>query len=108
MRIIKEFLETAKEQIFGEDLPRKGKLVLTKKAQEKMVDWGMSEEGLKLTFEYGSKTRRENGIVQISRNYQYYSENLWYVEQYEPVKGTAEVEKVCLVITCWKGAVKAA
>ena len=107
MGIIKEFLETAKEQLFGEDLPRKSKLVLTKKAQGKMVDWGISEEGLKLTFEYGTKLRRENGIFQISRNYQYYSENLWYVEEYHPVKGTAEVEKVCLVITCWKGAVAA-
>jgi hypothetical protein len=107
MGVIKDLLRTAKEQIFGEELPRAGKLVLTKKARDKMVDWGMSEEGLKLTFEYGTKAKRENGITQISRNYKYYSENLWYVEEYQPIKGTAEVEKVCLVITCWKGAVRA-
>ena len=108
MGIVRDFIKTAKEQLFGETVPRKGKLVLTKKAQGKMADWGMSEEGLKLTFEYGTKTRRENSVFQVSRNYKYYSENLWYIEEYRPVKGTTEVEKVYLVITCWKGAVKAA
>jgi hypothetical protein len=107
MGIIKEFLQTILEQIFGEELPRPGKLVLTRKAREKMMDWGMSEEGLKLTFEYGAKIKRENRIFQVSRNYRYYSENLWYIEEYKPIKGTAEIEKVCLVITCWKGAVRA-
>ena len=106
MGIIKDFWETIKEQIFGEELPRQGKLVLTRKAWQKMIDWGMSEEGLKLTFEYGTKTKRANGIVQVSRNYKYYSQNLWYVEEYRPIKGTAEVEKVCVAITCWKGAVR--
>ncbi len=108
-QIFKGFLKTAKEQLFGvdEELPRQGKLVLTKKALEKMLDWGMSEEGLKLTFEYGTKTKKENGVYQISRNYKYYSENLWYIEEYRPIKGTTQVEKVCLVITCWKGRVRA-
>jgi hypothetical protein len=107
MGIIRDFIRTAKEQLFGEELPRVGKLVLTKKAQQKMADWGMSEEGLRLTFEYGAKTSRENGVFQVSRNYKYYSENLWYIEEYHPIKGTADVEKVYLVITCWKGAARA-
>src|SRR5215213_2668399 len=102
----KDFLKTTKEQIFGEELPRKGKLVLTKKAHNKMVEWGMSEEGLKLTFEYGVKISRGNGVYQISRNYKEYSENFWCIEEYQPVKGSAKSEKVCLVITCWKEGVK--
>jgi hypothetical protein len=109
MGILKDFLKEAKKQIFGEDeeLPRKGKLVLSKKAFSKMVDWGMSEEGLKLTYQYGTKTKKQNGIYQVSRNYKYYSENLWYVEEWRPLKGTPEVEKVAFVVTCWKGGVQA-
>ena len=108
-KIFRDLLKTAREQVFGvdEELRRQGKLVLTKKALEKMLDWGMSEEGLKLTFEYGTKTTKENGVYQISRNYAYFSENLWYIEEYRPVKGTRETEKVCVVITCWKGRVRA-
>ena len=108
-QLLRDFWTTIRQQLFGayEELPRKGKLVLTKKAINKMVEWGMSEEGLKLTFEYGTKTKKEKGIYQISRTYKYYTENLWYIEEYRPVKGTKEVEKVHLVITCWKGGVKA-
>ena len=107
-QILKDFLKTTKEQLFGEELPRKGKLVLSQKVSRvKMPEWGLSEETLKLTYEYGEKSYRGNGIFQIIRKYKYYSVGLWYVEEYRPVKGTVEVEKVCLVITCWKGTVKA-
>src|SRR3954452_14550722 len=108
-QLLIDFLKSAKQQIFGvsEELPRKGKLILTKKAHSKMVEWGMSEEEIKLTYEYGVKTSKGKGLFQISRTYHEYSENFWYVEQHQPVKGTTKSEKVCLVITCWKGRVRA-
>jgi hypothetical protein len=106
-QLLKDFIKTAKEQLFGEELPRKGKLVLTRKAVAKMSEWALSTEALALTFEYGTKTRREKGIYQIVREYQYYSIGLWYIEQFRPVKGSIRVEKVCLVLTCWKGSVRA-
>jgi len=110
MKLLEDFLKIAKDQIFGrdEELPREGKLVLTKKAFDKMVEWQLSEETLKLTYEVGEKTKKEKGVYQIVRAYKYYSVGLWYIEQWKPVKGTREVEKVALVITCWKGAVRAA
>ena len=105
--LLKDLLKTAKVQLFGEELPRKGKLVLTRKAVAKMTEWALSQEALELTFEYGTKTRREKGVYQITRAYKYYSVGLWYIEQYRPVRGSIRVEKVCLVITCWKGGVRA-
>lgn len=105
-QIIKDFLKTAKEQLFGEELPRQGKLVLTKKAFVKMAEWSLSKETLELTFQYGRKTKREQGMYQIVREYKYYSVGLWYIEEFKPVKGTKKVEKVCFVITCWKGSVR--
>jgi hypothetical protein len=106
-QMLKDFLKTAKEQLFGEALPREGKLVLTKKAFMKMTEWALSQESLELTYQYGSKTKKEKEVYQIVRNYKYYSIGLWYVEQYRPVKGTVKVEKVYLIITCWKGSVRA-
>ena len=107
-QLLKDFLKTIKDQLFGEELPRKGKLVLSQKVSRvKMPEWGLSEETLKLTYEYGEKTYRGRRIFQIIRKYKYYSVGLWYIEEYRPVKGTVRVEKVCLVITCWKGVVKA-
>ena len=107
-QLLIDFLKTMKEQLFGEELPRKGKLVISQKVSRvKMPEWGLSEETLKLTYEYGEKTYRGHGIFQIIRTYKYYSVGLWYIEEYRPVKGTVGVEKVCLVITCWKGVVKA-
>jgi len=60
-QLLKDFLKTAKDQLFakGEELPRKGKLVLTKKAFDKIVDWQLSEETLKLTYEVGKRPRRK-------------------------------------------------
>jgi hypothetical protein len=107
-QILKDLLKTAKEQIFGEELPQQGKLVLSKKVSlVKMPEWGINKETLELTFQYGEKTYRGNGIYQIVRKYKYYSVVLWYVEEFQPVKGTRNVEKICLVITCWKGSVRA-
>ena len=107
-QLLKDFIKTAKEQIFGEELPREGKIVLSKKvALVKMPEWGISKETLELTFQYGEKTHRGNRIYQIVRTYKYYSVGLWYIEEYRPVKGTRRVEKICLVITCWKGRVRA-
>ena len=107
-RILKDLIRTAREQLFGEELPRQGKLVLSQKVMlVKMPEWGISKETLELTFEYGEKTYVKNGIYQIVRKYKYYSVGLWYVEEYRPVKRSRSVEKVCLVITCWKGSVKA-
>src|SRR5215213_4018951 len=103
--ILKNLLKTAEEQLFGEELPREGKLILTKKAVLKMSEWALSQEGLELTFQYGTKSTKGKGVFQIVREYKYYSVGLWYVEQYRPVKGTVKVEKVCLVLTCWKGGV---
>jgi hypothetical protein len=71
------------------------------------IEWGLSEETLKLTFEVGEKSKKEKGVYQIIRKYQYYSVGLWFVEQYQPIRGTAQVEKVNIVITCWKGGVRA-
>jgi hypothetical protein len=106
--ILKDLLKTAKEQIFGEELPRQGKLVLSKKVSlVKMPEWGISKEALELTFQYREKTHRGNGIYQIVRKYKYYAVGLWYVEEFQPVKGTRNVEKICVVITCWKGGVRA-
>jgi hypothetical protein len=109
MGIFSDFIKTAYKQIFGkteEELPRDGKLVLSKKAFSKMVEWGLDEETLKLTYQVGEKTSKGNGVYQITRKYQFYSVGLWYVEEYRPLKGTKQVEKVCFVITCWKGSVK--
>jgi hypothetical protein len=72
-----------------------------------MTEWSLSREGLELTYQYGVKTKKENEVFQIVREYKYYSIGLWYVEQWRPVKGTAKVEKVCLILTCWKGGVRA-
>jgi hypothetical protein len=104
---IKDLLKTAKEQLFGENLPREGKLVLTRNAVAKMAEWVLSKETVELTFQYGSKTRREKGVYQIVRMHRYYSVGLWYIEQFRPVRGSVQIEKVCLVITCWKGGVRA-
>jgi hypothetical protein len=108
MGILKDFLVEAKKQILGkgEELPREGKLELTKKAFQKMVDWGLDTETLKLTYEVGEKTKKEKGVYQITRKYKYYSVGLWYTEEWKPIKGTRESEKVCVVITCWKGKVR--
>jgi hypothetical protein len=83
MKLLEDFLKIAKDQIFGrdEELPREGKLVLTKKAFDKMVEWQLSEETLKLTYEVGEKTKKEKGVYQIVRAYKYYSVGLWYIEQ---------------------------
>jgi len=106
-QLLKDYLKIAKEQLFGEVLPRAGKLVLTKKALLKMNEWALSQEGLALTFQHGTKSKKAKNVYQVVREYKYYSIGLWYVEQYRPVKGTIKVEKVCLVITCWKGGVSA-
>ena len=82
-----DLIRTAKQQLFGEELPRQGKLVLSQKVMlVKMREWGISKETLELTFEYGEKTYVKNGIYQIVRKYKYYSVGLWYVEEYRPVK----------------------
>ena len=57
-QLIKDFIRTAKEQIFGEELPREGKIVLTKKAFLKIAEWALSKETLELTFQYGTKTKQ--------------------------------------------------
>jgi hypothetical protein len=106
-KLLQDLIKTAKEQLFGEELPRQGKLVLSQKVMlVKMPEWSISKETLELTFEYGKKTYVKNGIYQIVRKYKYYSVGLWYVEEYRPVKYSRNVEKVCVVITCWKGGVK--
>src|SRR5690242_13080609 len=109
-QFIKDFLKEAKKQIFGidEELPRKEKLVLSRKAFSKMVEWQLSKETIKLTYEVGEKKKlKDKDCWQITRNYQYYSVGLWFVEEWKPIKGTKKVEKVCRVITCWKGSVRA-
>ena len=107
-KLLKDFLQTAKKQLLGdyEELPREGKIVLSKKAHTKMLEWGLDEETLKLTYQVGEKTKKEHGVHQIQRNYQYYSVGLWYVEEYRPIRETRDVEKICFVITCWKGSVR--
>ena len=106
-RILQDFIKTAKEQLFGEEFPRQGKLVLSQKVMlVKMPEWGISKETLELTFEYGTQTHVKNNIYQVVRKYKYYSVGLWYVEEYRPVKHSRNVEKVCVVITCWKGGVR--
>jgi len=72
-QLLKDYLKIAKEQLFGEVLPRAGKLVLTKKALLKMNEWALSQEGLALTFQYGTKTKKEKNVYQIVRKYKYYS-----------------------------------
>ena len=106
-QLLKDFIKTFKEQVSGEELPRAGKLVLTKKAFNKMTEWALSRETLELTFQYGAKTRKEKGVYQIVRQYKYYSVGLWCIDEYQPIKGMKNVEKVCFVITCWKGSVRA-
>jgi len=73
LKLLKNFLKTTKDQIFGrdEELPREGKLVLTRKAFDKMVEWQLSEETLKLTYEVGEKTKKEKGVYQIVRAYKF-------------------------------------
>jgi hypothetical protein len=108
--ILKDFLKTAQTQIFGkqEEIPRSEKLELTSNAARKMLAWGLDTETIKLTFEIGErKWRKDKDCWQITRAYQYYSVGLWYVEEWKPIKGTKDVEKVCRVITCWKGRVRA-
>ena len=107
-KLLQGFIKTTKEQLFGQELPRQGKLVLSQKVMlVKMPEWGISKETLELTFEYGKKTYDKNGICQIVRKYKYYSVGLWYVEEYRPVKYSKNIEKVCVVITCWKGSAHA-
>ena len=107
-QILKDFLKTAQAQLFGEqeETPRTGNLELTNNATQKMIAWGLDTETLKLTYKVGEKKQlKDKGYWQITRNYQYYSVGLWYVEEWKPIKGTKNVEKVCRVITCWKGRV---
>ena len=109
MGFIRDFIKSAIKQIFAkseEELPREGRVVLSKKAIQRMAEWHMSEEGIKLTYEYGTKTEKETGLYLISRKYEKYSENLLLVEEWKPKRGTADVEKVVFIITCWKGSVK--
>jgi hypothetical protein len=107
-QILKDLFKTAKEQLLGEELPRKGKIVLSQKVSlVKMAEWGLSKETLELTFQYGDKSHVKDGIYQIVRKYKYYSVGLWCIAEYRPLKGTRNVEKVCLIITCWKGSVRA-
>ena len=51
-----------------------------------MTEWALSKEGLELTYQYGHKANKGNGVFQIFREYKYYSIGLWYVEQWRPVK----------------------
>jgi hypothetical protein len=107
-QVFKDLLKIIKEQLFGEEFPRKGKLILSKKVSlVKIPEWGLSKETLELTFQYGKKSYVKDRIYQIVREYKYYSVGLWYIEEYRPIKGTTDVEKVGLVITCWKGSVRA-
>src|SRR4051812_43592764 len=106
--ILKDLLETAIDQLFGTEEPfREWKLVLSRKAFEKMAEWNLSEETLKLTYQIGEQTPKGNGVYQIIRKYQYYFVGIWHVEEYRPVKRTRRVEKIAFVITCWKGSVRA-
>jgi hypothetical protein len=72
-----------------------------------MTEWALSREGLELKFQYGIKTTKESRVFQIVMEYKYYSIGLCYIEQWRPVKGTVKVEMVYLVLTCWKGGVRA-
>lgn len=106
---MKKVIQEIIRQIFGkgEELPREGKLVLTKHAYEKMVDWGLDNETLKLTYQVGDKRYRKNEqVFEIVRKYEYYKVGMWFVEEYQPVKREVESEKIIRVITCWKGAVR--
>jgi hypothetical protein len=77
-KILQDFIKTAKEQLFGKELPRQGKLVLSQKVMlVKMPEWGISKETLELTFEYGTQTYVKNGIYQVVRKYKYYSVTDW-------------------------------
>jgi hypothetical protein len=108
-QILKDLLKTAKEQLFPvrETLPRTGKLVPTVKAVNKMKEWYIDEQTLRLTYQVGEKKfRKDVGFWEITRKYQKYSVGFWYVEEYQPKKGTSEVEKIVRVITCWKGGVR--
>ena len=67
-QLLKDLIKTAKEQIFGEELPREGKIVLTKNAFLKITEWALSKETLELAFQYGTKMKREKGFIKWSEN----------------------------------------
>ena len=59
MKNITEFLKDILRQIFGLTKPREGKIILTRRATDLMLENGLYPELIRDTFKYGIETRTE-------------------------------------------------
>ena len=89
-QILKDFLMDMVRQVFGWSTPRRGRLMLTRRAFIRMRQYHLDAETLIDVFRHGERQGEK-----ITRQYANYSVGLYFI--YDAADGTY------VITTCWKG-----
>jgi hypothetical protein len=98
-QVIHDMGREALRQLFGLAKPRRGKLVLTRYAFQKMTEHKLDRETLENAFKHGSQGRPGK----ITHKYARYSVGLYYKRLDSPIQNPLEPQDTYLITTCWKG-----
>jgi hypothetical protein len=97
MQLLKDFIRDTVKQVCGFDLAaipsRAGKIILTRRATQKMLQYRIDEKTLENAFRHGF----EYTYGKISQTYPVYLIGLYYKEVEE------KDGKRFVITTCWKG-----
>jgi hypothetical protein len=98
-QVIHDIGREALAQLFGFQKPRRGKLVLTRYAFQRMTEYKLDRETLENAFRHGRQAR----AGKITHKYARYSIGLYYKRLDSPIQNPQEPQDSYLITTCWKG-----